>query len=167
MGRPLRPTSADVVYHVLNRANARRMLFNDDGDYAAFGEETVSGCIHGPSATVGNSEGSVTDRAKGVASRHSLSPERRLSASLSHGNVGPWIQIPRPHLEPCCSPSGFWLRSPFGGVIDESSGRGPAGVVVCGHSPGLDTLASGGGTLCLNLKIVADTFIFTHTPFVL
>ena len=74
------------------------------------------------------SEGSVTDRARGVASRHSLSPERRLSASLSHGNVGPWIQIPRPHLEPCCSPSGFWLRSPFGGVIDESSGRGSAGV---------------------------------------
>jgi putative transposase len=36
MGRPLRPTSADVVYHVLNRANARRTLFDDDGDYAAF-----------------------------------------------------------------------------------------------------------------------------------
>ena len=36
MGGLLRPTSADVVYHVLNRANARKMLFEDDGDYAAF-----------------------------------------------------------------------------------------------------------------------------------
>jgi hypothetical protein len=27
MGRPLRPTSADVVSHVLNRANAHRTLF--------------------------------------------------------------------------------------------------------------------------------------------
>ena len=36
MGRPLRYTSADVVYHVLNRANARRTLFEGDGDYAAF-----------------------------------------------------------------------------------------------------------------------------------
>ncbi len=36
MGRPLRPTSADVVYHVLNQANARRALFEDEGDYAAF-----------------------------------------------------------------------------------------------------------------------------------
>lgn len=35
MGRPLRPTSAEVVYHVLNRANARRTLFKNDGDYAA------------------------------------------------------------------------------------------------------------------------------------
>jgi hypothetical protein len=36
MGRPLCPTSADVVYHVLNRATASRALFDDDGDYAAF-----------------------------------------------------------------------------------------------------------------------------------
>ena len=36
MGRTLRPTSANLVYHVLNRANARRTLFDDDGDYAAF-----------------------------------------------------------------------------------------------------------------------------------
>ena len=35
MGRPWRRTSAVVVYHVLNRANARRTLFEDDGDYAA------------------------------------------------------------------------------------------------------------------------------------
>ena len=36
MGRPLRPTAGDVVFHVLNRANARRTLFEDEGDYAAF-----------------------------------------------------------------------------------------------------------------------------------
>ena len=36
MGRPLRAASADIVYHVLNRANARRQLFDDDGDYRAF-----------------------------------------------------------------------------------------------------------------------------------
>ena len=35
----MRPTSADVVYHVLNRANALRTLFEDDGDYAS-----VNGC---------------------------------------------------------------------------------------------------------------------------
>jgi len=32
-GRPLRPTSADVVCHVLNRANARPNLLEHDGDY--------------------------------------------------------------------------------------------------------------------------------------
>jgi hypothetical protein len=36
MGRPLRPTSADEVSHVLNWANARRTLFEGDRDYAAF-----------------------------------------------------------------------------------------------------------------------------------
>src|SRR2546428_13461433 len=36
MGRPLRPTSADVVYHVLNWANARRTLFEDNRDSTAF-----------------------------------------------------------------------------------------------------------------------------------
>ena len=53
MGRPLRAASADVMYHVINRANARRTLFDDDGDYAAFervlaqawGEKKVSGCL--------------------------------------------------------------------------------------------------------------------------
>jgi len=35
MGRPWRPTSADVVYSILNRANARRTLFEDDGADAA------------------------------------------------------------------------------------------------------------------------------------
>lgn len=44
MGRPLRPTAADVVYHVLNRANARRTLFEDDGDYAAFERVLVQAC---------------------------------------------------------------------------------------------------------------------------
>ena len=44
MGRPLRPTSADVVYHVLNRANARRTLFDDDGDYAAFERVLAQAC---------------------------------------------------------------------------------------------------------------------------
>ena len=34
MGRPLHPGSADVVYHVLNQANARWMLFEDDEDSA-------------------------------------------------------------------------------------------------------------------------------------
>lgn len=44
MGRPLRPTSADVVYHVLNRANARRTLFEDDGDYVAFERVLAQAC---------------------------------------------------------------------------------------------------------------------------
>jgi hypothetical protein len=35
MDRPLRPTAANVVSHVLNRANVRRTLFDNDGDYAA------------------------------------------------------------------------------------------------------------------------------------
>ncbi len=44
MGRPLRPTSADVVYQVLNRANVRRTLFEDDGDYAAFERVLAQAC---------------------------------------------------------------------------------------------------------------------------
>jgi len=44
MGRLLRPTSANVVYHVLNRANARRTLFEDDGDYAAFARVLGQAC---------------------------------------------------------------------------------------------------------------------------
>ena len=35
-GDPLRPTSSDAACHVLNRANARRTLFEDHGNYAAF-----------------------------------------------------------------------------------------------------------------------------------
>lgn len=40
MGRPLRAAEGGYVYHVLNRANARRNIFEDDGDYEAF-EETL------------------------------------------------------------------------------------------------------------------------------
>ena len=44
MGRPLRAASGDIVYHVLNRANARRLLFEDDGDYIAFERVLAQGC---------------------------------------------------------------------------------------------------------------------------
>ena len=44
MGRPLRAASGNDVYHVLNRANARRTLFEDDGDYAAFERVLVQAC---------------------------------------------------------------------------------------------------------------------------
>lgn len=44
MGRPLRPTSGEVVYHVLNRANACRTLFEDDGDFAAFERVLTRAC---------------------------------------------------------------------------------------------------------------------------
>ena len=47
MGRPLRPTSADVVYHVLNRANARMTLFDDEGDYTAFERVLRQACERG------------------------------------------------------------------------------------------------------------------------
>lgn len=36
MGRPLRAAAGGVVYHVLNRANARMTIFDDDDDYLAF-----------------------------------------------------------------------------------------------------------------------------------
>jgi len=36
MGRSLRAAPGGLVYHVLNRANGRQRLFEDDGDYAAF-----------------------------------------------------------------------------------------------------------------------------------
>ena len=36
MGRPHRAAEGGYVYHVLNRANARLAIFDDDGDYAAF-----------------------------------------------------------------------------------------------------------------------------------
>jgi len=36
MGRPLRAAGGGIVYHVLNRANARARIFDDEGDYAAF-----------------------------------------------------------------------------------------------------------------------------------
>lgn len=44
MGRPLRAASADIVYHVLNRANGRQRLFDDDGDYAAFERVLAQAC---------------------------------------------------------------------------------------------------------------------------
>jgi hypothetical protein len=33
MGRPLRPASANSIFHVLNQANGRMQLFDDEGDY--------------------------------------------------------------------------------------------------------------------------------------
>jgi putative transposase len=36
MGRALRADAGGLVYHVLNRANARLPLFEKDGDYEAF-----------------------------------------------------------------------------------------------------------------------------------
>lgn len=36
MGRPRRVTEGGLVYHVLNRANARRPIFEKDGDFLAF-----------------------------------------------------------------------------------------------------------------------------------
>jgi REP element-mobilizing transposase RayT len=48
MGRPLRPTSTDVFDHVFSRANARRTLFEGDGDYAAFARVLGQACERGP-----------------------------------------------------------------------------------------------------------------------
>ena len=45
MGRLLRTASGDLVYHVLNRANARRTLFEDGGDYAAFERVLAQACV--------------------------------------------------------------------------------------------------------------------------
>ena len=36
MGRPLRAADGGLIYHVLNRGNARRAIFAKDGDYEAF-----------------------------------------------------------------------------------------------------------------------------------
>jgi len=36
MGRPARAAQGGYVYHVLNRANARMQIFDDEADYAAF-----------------------------------------------------------------------------------------------------------------------------------
>ena len=36
MPRPLRPIADGLVYHVINRGNARQAVFFDEGDYAAF-----------------------------------------------------------------------------------------------------------------------------------
>jgi putative transposase len=44
MGRPLRVAPGDTIYHVLNRANARMTLFEDDGDYLAFQRVLTQAC---------------------------------------------------------------------------------------------------------------------------
>ena len=36
MPRPLRPIADGLIYHVSNRGNNRQMVFDSDGDYAAF-----------------------------------------------------------------------------------------------------------------------------------
>ena len=36
MGRPLRAAEGGIIYHTLNRANARLTIFADDGDFDAF-----------------------------------------------------------------------------------------------------------------------------------
>ena len=36
MGRALRKAAGGIIYHALNRANARLTVFEDEGDYAAF-----------------------------------------------------------------------------------------------------------------------------------
>jgi len=44
MGRPRRADDGGLIYHVLNRANARMTIFEKEGDYEAFErvpEETV------------------------------------------------------------------------------------------------------------------------------
>src|SRR3989304_4488952 len=44
MGRPLRAAAGDVIYHVLNRANARLPIFEKPSDFEAF--ERVLGEAH-------------------------------------------------------------------------------------------------------------------------
>ncbi len=36
MGRPPRAAEGGLIYHALNRANARLTIFDDQGDYLAF-----------------------------------------------------------------------------------------------------------------------------------
>jgi len=49
MGRPLRAAVGGVIYHVLNRANARRPIFEKPGDFDGF--ERVIGDAHARVAT--------------------------------------------------------------------------------------------------------------------
>lgn len=44
MGRPLRPTLGGHIYHVLNRANGRRQIFDAESDYAAFERVLAEAC---------------------------------------------------------------------------------------------------------------------------
>ena len=45
MGRPKRAAEGGVIYHVLNRANARMTIFEDDHNYEAF-ERIVEEAVH-------------------------------------------------------------------------------------------------------------------------
>jgi putative transposase len=44
MGRALRITAGNLIYHVLNRANGRAPLFEQDGDYRAFEQVLGEAC---------------------------------------------------------------------------------------------------------------------------
>ena len=44
MGRPLRVAPGGLVHHVLNRANGRQRLFDDDSDYSAFERVLTQAC---------------------------------------------------------------------------------------------------------------------------
>ena len=46
MGRPLRTTAGRLVYHVLNRANARMQLFENEKDCDAFERILDEGAEH-------------------------------------------------------------------------------------------------------------------------
>jgi putative transposase len=48
MGRPLRAAPGGLVYHVLNRANGRQRLFDDEGDYRAFERVLTQACERVP-----------------------------------------------------------------------------------------------------------------------
>jgi hypothetical protein len=44
MGRPLRVAPGELIYHVLNRANGRPRLFDDDSDYRAVERVMTQAC---------------------------------------------------------------------------------------------------------------------------
>ena len=44
MSRPPRAAEGGLIYHALNRANARLAIFDDDGDFAAF-ERTLAEAV--------------------------------------------------------------------------------------------------------------------------
>lgn len=48
MGRPLRASAGGYVYHMLNRANARRKIFYKDADYSAFERVLADALAHVP-----------------------------------------------------------------------------------------------------------------------
>ncbi len=52
MGRPKRADEGDLIYHVLNRANARMTIFEKDGDYEAF-ERVLREAVDRANKTVG------------------------------------------------------------------------------------------------------------------